>query len=113
MTTRERWIVYPLLFLALGSTVSSRLMKAYIPHLKCKNLVVSNTVLLEGEDGKPRAQLNADGLVCGMAKIKSLRADRTDTDVLAAKYLEFIDAEGKVHRVPLGKRGPGAQDPAP
>jgi hypothetical protein len=111
MTTRERWIVYPLLFLALGSSASSRLMKAYIPQLECKNLVVRNTVLLEGEDGKPTARWNADGLVCGVARIRMLQADRTNTDVVMAKYIAIIDEEGTVRPVLLGKRV--ARSPAP
>ncbi len=47
MNDRERWIIYPLLFLALGSAVVDKLMPrdATFATLECEALVISNDPL--------------------------------------------------------------------
>ncbi|MCH8042368.1 MAG: hypothetical protein IID44_01495 [Planctomycetes bacterium] len=43
MTTRERWIVYPLLFLALGSSMKSHLIHRF----ECRTLVASKIEIVD------------------------------------------------------------------
>ncbi len=66
MTSRERWTVYPLLFLSLGMGLRSRLTGT----VQCENLVIAS------RDGKPVARLHAT-------------ADHRG-------QLEFITPDGKV-----------------
>jgi hypothetical protein len=58
MSTRERWIVYPLLFLALGAALRDKVIaKIEIPRLKCGQLEV---------DGPARCELvECRQSVCG------------------------------------------------
>ena len=52
MSERERWIVYPLLFLALGSALRDKLVKqTRTKQLVCEELIVVDV------DGRPQAQL--------------------------------------------------------
>jgi hypothetical protein len=75
MSSRERWTIYPLLFLALGaslrskftntfdvSSLNSRLVKSTqlaATNIQCDDLVVVGRVVILGRDGKPRLQLGA------------------------------------------------------
>jgi hypothetical protein len=52
MTTRERWIVYPLLFLALGTAVKPKLVP---PDITCRRLIVLD------EERRSRVQLGVTG----------------------------------------------------
>jgi len=78
MTERERWTVYPLLFLALASSLKDRLMEPMeldIPRVRCQELVVETgdrsqvqivaqptggRILISSPEGKPLVILGAD-----------------------------------------------------
>ncbi len=58
MSDRERWIVYPLLFLALGSSISTKLLmqqQVQTKHFKCQ------TITMDTLQGEARFRLFADG----------------------------------------------------
>ncbi len=58
MSDRERWIVYPLLFLALGSSISTKLLmqqQVETKHFKCQ------TITMETLQGQARFRLFAEG----------------------------------------------------
>jgi hypothetical protein len=66
MSTRERWIVYPLLFLALGTAIKPKLMQQ---ELRASNLpsttlrvgrVECGELSILGEDDRPRVIARAD-----------------------------------------------------
>ena len=45
MSDRERWIVYPLLFLALGSSISTKIIMQHqveTQHLKCRAITIES-----------------------------------------------------------------------
>ncbi|MEQ8847257.1 hypothetical protein [Botrimarina sp.] len=53
MSDRERWIVYPLLFLALGSALRDKLFK----ETRAKQILCEQLFLVD-QDGRPQAVLN-------------------------------------------------------
>lgn len=57
MTDRERWIVYPLLFLALGSALRDKLAK----QTQAKQIICEQLLLVDN-DGRPAAVLSGEGL---------------------------------------------------
>jgi hypothetical protein len=71
MSTRERWIVYPLLFLALGTAIKPKLVPLElrglpfasgdlnVNRIKCRDLIV------EGKDGEPRILMAASSATGG------------------------------------------------
>ena len=51
MSDRERWIVYPLLFLALGSSISTKMLmqqQVETKHFRCQTITMDS---LEGDGG--------------------------------------------------------------
>jgi hypothetical protein len=78
MTDRERWIVYPLLFLALGAAVKDKIV-GFVDQVKCKSLVCNAVVVVDGrgreqvvvssdaEGGLVRTYGNKNGLSVGLA----------------------------------------------
>jgi hypothetical protein len=57
MSNRERWIVYPLLFLALGFSLKARFEGD--PRIECEQLAC-RTIFVRDADGKPRIVLGAE-----------------------------------------------------
>jgi hypothetical protein len=70
MTSRERWTVYPLLFLALGMQFRNKVVGIEAKVVQCESLMIAN------QNGKPVARLHATALNRGQ--------------------LEFLDTDGKV-----------------
>jgi len=78
MSERERWIVYPLLFFALGAALRDKLtQRVESKEIVCQSLRIvdqhdSSTVLAEvsasssgdGNDGAPRSYLRVDEMIC-------------------------------------------------
>ena len=62
MTTRERWIIYPLLFLSLGIGLRPKLTSQLsVANLQCDTLHCERLVM-DGPDRVPRVHLQAVGL---------------------------------------------------
>ena len=61
MSTRERWIVYPLLFLALGTAIKPKLVPA--ERVSCRHLEVVDEKL------EPRIRMSAGALDNGEIRI--------------------------------------------
>lgn len=83
MTTRERWIIYPLLFLALSVALRDKLMRAtVVDRITCRELAVVDA------NGNTLLRLNGD-------------TGYTDSDVAAppqlelASLLSIVDSEGQ------------------
>ncbi len=57
MNDRERWIIYPLLFLALGAALRDKLLK----QTRADQIVCSRMILVD-TDGRPMAYLTGDEL---------------------------------------------------
>ena len=71
MSTRERWIVYPLLFLALGAALRDKIIgKIEIPQLEVKEAVKCGTLFVMGPNGQPAVLA---GVVRGPATTESSR----------------------------------------
>ncbi|MEN1679054.1 MAG: hypothetical protein AAGJ46_05645 [Planctomycetota bacterium] len=71
MSERERWIVYPLLFLALGAALRDKLLKQTVAdQVICRQLVVNN------EAGRIAAVINGEGLQTERLKAGLVDADR-------------------------------------
>ncbi|CAL1125165.1 unnamed protein product [Cladocopium goreaui] len=67
MSNRERWILYPLLVLALGASLRTQVLPIFkrltamefsANQISCDTLEVSKSILLRGEDGKARIVLS-------------------------------------------------------
>ena len=65
MSERERWIVYPLLFLALGAALRDKLAK----QTRAENVVCERIYLTDSE-GRPMGELTGQALQLGSAEIR-------------------------------------------
>lgn len=93
MTERERWIVYPLLFLALGAALRDKIVKSTeSQRIKCQGLAVFDAneepLLVLGAEQFPELRadapdfLHVDRMQVGIADMEQL-----DTSVLKSKQL--------------------------
>lgn len=67
MSNRERWILYPLLVLALGASLRTQLFPAFgnmrvrdfeSGTIRCSNLEVAESILIRGEDKKAKVLIS-------------------------------------------------------
>lgn len=97
MTDRERWAVYPLLFLTLGIAVKDKLIGVvHVDNVQCKNLLC-NAVLVTDRQGKQQVLVSSTaggGLVRTMGNAGRMEVMVGHTKQLAG--LLFVDAEGNV-----------------
>ena len=114
MSNRERWIVYPLLFMSLGFSFTNGLelqersalhdrgseSVADVGHLRCKSLEII------GADGKPRGSIGTSDAGNGLLQLGApdgtLQA-KLDSN-LSGALLSLFDRSGKV-AVRLGYEG--------
>lgn len=80
MTDRQKWTVYPLLFLALGALLKDKLGFP-IPRLTCRELEIV------GADGTRHMLLDSDGIAC--------------------RQLEIVDGNGRPQILLGSRRGSG------
>ena len=94
MTDRERWTVYPLLFLALGVAVKDKILRQTdIQTVLCENLVVHDS------DGKQQVVVSSSpvgGQVVTLSAKNGLGVLVGHTDKLAG--LMFVDGRGRLIR---------------
>ncbi len=94
MTDRERWTVYPLLFLALGVAVKDKILRQTdIQTVLCENLVVHDS------DGRQQVLLSSSpvgGQVVSLGARNGLGVLVGHTDKLAG--LMFVDGRGRLIR---------------
>jgi hypothetical protein len=83
MNERERWIVYPLLFLALGASLRDKIIKTTeSQRIKCQGLVV-----VDSED-RPLLVLGAEQFPEMTPMRDVIRVDQIESQVLAASQVE-------------------------
>lgn len=113
MTSRERWTVYPLLFLALGLAVRAvtvpqgEFAAARVDDLEATRLVCRE-IVIESDDGEILVHM---GRVVGAGGGRIEIKDKDGIDAIAigtrpegrAVAVEFFDAQGE----PAGALGPG------
>ena len=97
MSERERWIVYPLLFLALGAALRDKLINSTeSQRVKCQGLMVYDSTgevsMVLGANVFPdvRQQLGRNHLKLDMIEVSRLRV----TDSLAFERLEHTPRQG-------------------
>jgi hypothetical protein len=102
MTERERWIVYPLLFLALGAGLRDKLFdQTKSKVIECEKL----RVLADGGDDRHSIQLPSGGAVVeGQLLVESIRAGTINADNYAFQGIPFVPT---FTRVIPGGLGPG------
>lgn len=91
MSERERWIVYPLLFLALGAALRDKIIKTTeSQRIKCQGLWVldsnDETLLLLGPEQFPDIRPSAPNLL----HIDEVVSDRVTSDVVAGNKVEGV-----------------------
>ena len=105
MTSRERWTVYPLLFLALGLAVrgvtvpQGEFAAARVDDLETTRLVCRE-IVIEGDDGEILVHM---GRVVGAGGGRIEIKDKDGVDAIAigtrpegrSAAVEFFDAEGR------------------
>lgn len=114
MSDRERWIVYPLLFLALGAALRDKLAKkSYSEDLFCKTLTVFD------EQDRPVAQLNGGDLVVNRIEAKQINAANLRPAAAPAgggfglgQFLEMFQRAGGTVRIRPPQATPG-KNPQP
>lgn len=77
MSERERWIVYPLLFLALGAALRDKLLKqTFAERIICNEMMCSDLIVLDGAE--PVARLRGGTLELeGALEARDISAART------------------------------------
>jgi hypothetical protein len=112
MTERERWIVYPLLFLALGASLRDKLVPATYESVRCQELIVvdpdqPNRFLAKIGGSKPASGSPSTGYVLVDGSISAVDAD-IDHEL---RVTGFVNAMNYAYRnVPIA---PSFQTPAP
>jgi hypothetical protein len=94
MTDRERWTVYPLIFLTLGIALKDKLVEAV--DLQCRNLFCNAVVVID-QKGKEQALLASDaegGLVRTRGTKNGLTLVLGNTDEVGG--LMSIDPQGRI-----------------
>lgn len=99
MTDRERWVVYPLLFLSIGLSMHNDIeMQAY-PRANEDSTLRCKTLEIVGPQGKPAVQITStsdgDGLL-ETADAQGNRQSRISPNATGAT-LELYDREGKTY----------------
>ena len=89
MSERERWIVYPLLFLALGAALRDKIIKTTeSQRIKCQGLCVFDSddkpLLVLGPEQFPELRPDAPNLL----RVDEVLAGRVISDTVAANKLE-------------------------
>jgi hypothetical protein len=118
MTERERWAVYPLLFLTLGIAVKDKLTGVvHVDNVQCRNLLC-NAVLVTDRQGKQQVVVSSSaggGLVRTMGNAGQVEVIVGHTKRLAG--LLFVDAEGQIRNgsiaIPAGGPAPAPPDEPP
>ena len=107
MTDHERWVVYPLLFLALGVSLRDKITRTYneVQTITGKTMQINLTTgTLRSIDGRMGLDLT-HGRIGG-------RGVEIDADVIRCKRLVFETVEGKeVSLSPNIKRAPAPNRP--
>lgn len=91
MSERERWIVYPLLFLALGAALRDKIIKTTeSQRIKCQGLWVldsnDETLLLLGPEQFPDVRPGAPNLL----HVNEVVSDRVSSEVVAGTKVEGV-----------------------
>lgn len=118
MTDRERWAVYPLLFLTLGIAVKDKLVGVvHVDNVQCKNLLC-NAVLVTDRQGKQQVVVTSTaggGLVRTLGNAGQVEVMVGHTRQLAG--LLFVNAEGNLHSgsiaIPAGAPAQAPPDELP
>ena len=93
MTTRERWIVYPLLFLALGASIKSHLVRRF----ECDTLVVSNIEIVDRQS-RPQVVLRAtpNGGELSLLSAKTTAQTTISAGRVRVQNVQIVDLHGRL-----------------
>ncbi|MEM6798578.1 MAG: hypothetical protein AAF589_03610 [Planctomycetota bacterium] len=117
MSERERWIVYPLLFLALGAALRDKLMQqTRADQLVCQRLVMINesgvaTAVLDGDQLKAikAGVVDAQQL---LQRARPIAAKQKPASALSIpQMLKFLQQMGVVRPAPQNPESPPAETP--
>jgi hypothetical protein len=95
MTDRERWTIYPLIFLTLGIALKDKLVE--VVDLQCRNLIC-NALVVTDQKGSQRAVVSSDaegGYVRTRGTKNGLTVILGNTERLGG--LMFVDSKGTVN----------------
>jgi hypothetical protein len=110
MTERERWTVYPLLFLSLAIAMRSKITSSLELHEMSCDTLKSREVQITGEDGGVRMVLSAHPAAAGGGMVRVFSAQGNAEVVIGAMphggLVELISAEG-IRQVVIGVAQPG------
>lgn len=100
MSERERWIVYPLLFLALGAALRDKIIKTTeSQRIKCQGLCVYDSndqpLLILGPEQFPELRPDAPNLI----RVEEIFANRVTADVLEGNKVEGVQFVAPQDRV--------------
>jgi len=112
MTTRERWIVYPLLFLTLGIALRDKIVPPV--HLRCSELVCDRvvskqtecrTLVVRGPNGHPVIVAGADGKTHAGTLETFTAAGVPQVNLLSSGGGGMVSAVGEEGKVVVGHMG--------
>jgi hypothetical protein len=86
MNDRERWIIYPLLFLALGVALRDKIIKT-----TASQRVQSESLLVANSAGQPIAVFGHERFDNTMTR----NIDQVTVDVVRTNRIELVDAQGR------------------
>ena len=117
MSDRERWIVYPLLLLAVGLALQPKLVPVDVQlnevkcdKLMCNELIAKQTIAVIDPKGSPQAELkstNSGGQIEIVRYSRSARSPKRDVDI------RMYASDGADNFIPLGIARLRSADPKP
>jgi hypothetical protein len=99
MSDRERWIVYPLLFLAIGLAMRSDIEQQDEGHAGQADLVRCKAIEVIGPEGKPTVSISTSSKGDGLLEMGNAQGDlesRLGANAAGAT-LQLLDHEGKIY----------------
>ncbi len=109
MSNRERWILYPLLVLALGASLRTQIYPAFnhmhagdfeSGTIRCDNLEVGESILIRGTDGKARVVIsdasNRSGQIHVLGQNGSSVVALGANKATGAGVIDLYNADGQV-----------------
>jgi hypothetical protein len=101
MSDRERWIVYPLLIMALGLALQPKFkpLNVQFGEVKCAKLSCGEFIANDAKVARllDAAQLKTNAASMGMLEVEAANIDIVNSKIQNSHHVRVTDAAGKLH----------------
>lgn len=100
MSNRERWIIYPLLFLALGTSLKSKITRTLtVDEVRCRTLIAEQRVWCKTLIAKQRPGQSGPSDEAGNHVIIGLMETKSGENIRNVTGVFLVDPEGNIFPV--------------